>query len=154
MGRYPAPKNADLDGNWVSMLSHVSASPNGRYTLKAEQHAAQSHQRRFSRWLHNPRLNVQRLSSPIIQSALAAWGGPVLVLIEDTTMLWNRYCLVRISVRYRGRAVPVAWRVLEHKSSSLRFEVYQGLQRAGSKTIACWNPSSVSSRSWREPTPH
>ena len=31
---------------------------------------AQSKQRRFSRWLHNPRINVQRLYSPLIQFAL------------------------------------------------------------------------------------
>jgi DNA-binding response OmpR family regulator len=29
---------------------------------------AQSHQRRFSRWLYNPRINVQRLYSPLIQA--------------------------------------------------------------------------------------
>ena len=32
---------------------------------------AQSHQRRFSRWLHNSRINVQRVYSPLIESALA-----------------------------------------------------------------------------------
>jgi hypothetical protein len=60
----------------------------------------QSHQRRLSRWLHNPRINVQRLYSPIIQAALSKWGSKEIVLIEDTSMLWNRYCLIRVSVRY------------------------------------------------------
>lgn len=69
--------------------------------------SAQSYQRRLSRWLHNPRINVQRLYSPIIQAALSTWGTSEIVLIEDTSMLWNRYCLIRVSVRYRGRAVPV-----------------------------------------------
>lgn len=35
---------------------------------------AQSHQRRFSRWLHNPRINVQKLYSALIQAALSSWG--------------------------------------------------------------------------------
>ncbi len=35
---------------------------------------AQSHQRRFSRWCHNPRINVQRLYSGLIQTALSGWG--------------------------------------------------------------------------------
>jgi hypothetical protein len=32
---------------------------------------AQSHQRRFSRWLHNPRINVHKLYSYLIKFALA-----------------------------------------------------------------------------------
>ncbi|MDJ0772246.1 MAG: hypothetical protein QNJ49_02295 [Mastigocoleus sp. MO_167.B18] len=80
-----------------------------KWTIYVDSRAkfAQSHQRRFSRWLHNPRINVQRLYSPIIQAALSKWGGSEIVLIvprlaanEDTSMLWNRYCLIRVSVRY------------------------------------------------------
>lgn len=96
---------------------------------------AQSNQRRFSRWLNNPRINVQRLYSPIIQAALSTWGTSEIVLIEDTSMLWNRYCLIRVSVRYRGRAVPVAWRVIEHKSSSVSFDVYEQLLRRISRLL-------------------
>ncbi|MBD2309766.1 hypothetical protein H6G17_30590 [Chroococcidiopsis sp. FACHB-1243] len=95
-----------------------------KWTIYVDSRArfAQSHQRRFSRWLHNPRINVQRLYSLIIHIAMSQWGEQEIVLIEDTTMLWNRYCLIRVSVRYRGRAVPVTWRVMEHKSSSVSFE--------------------------------
>ncbi len=100
-----------------------------RWTIYVDSRAkfAQSHQRRFSRWLHNPRINIQRLYSPIIQAALSNWGTSEIVLIEDTTMLWNRYCLIRVSVRYRGRAVPVGWCVIKHKSSSVSFDVYEQL---------------------------
>ncbi len=108
-----------------------------KWTIYVESRAkyAQSHQRRFSRWLQNSRINVQRLYSPIIQTALSQWGSPEIVLIEDTTMLWNRYCVIRVSVRYRGRAVPVAWRVIEHKSSSVSFEVYEHLLRRASRLL-------------------
>lgn len=68
---------------------------------------AQSHQRRFSRWFHNPRINVQRLYSSMIQTALRGWGVSIITLIEDTSMLWDEYCLIRLSVQYRGRAVPI-----------------------------------------------
>ena len=88
---------------------------------------AQSRQRRFSRWLHNPRINPQKLYSPVIAHALSQWNHPELLLILDTSMLWNRYCLVRVCVQYRGRAVPVAWRVLEHGSSSIAFAEYRQL---------------------------
>ncbi len=39
----------------------------------------------------------------------------------DTSMLWNTYCLIRISVIYRGRAVPLVWRVIEHGSAAVSF---------------------------------
>ncbi len=101
---------------------------------------AQSHQRRFSRWLHNPRINVQRLYSPLIQKALAEWNASVLTVIEDTSQLWGEYCLIRLSVQYRGRAVPIVWRVIRHKSSSVSFSTYQAMLKRAARLI----PAGVS----------
>lgn len=56
---------------------------------------AQSKQRRFSRWLHNSRINVHRLYSPLIQAALSGWEEEGLYLSLDTSVLWNQYCLKR-----------------------------------------------------------
>lgn len=67
---------------------------------------AQSHQRLNRRWLHNPRINVQKLYSALIAQALVEWGEPQITLIEDTSLLWDEYCLIRLSVQYRGRAIP------------------------------------------------
>lgn len=103
---------------------------------------AQSHQRRFSRWLHNSRINVQRLYSPLIASALRNWGESEITLIEDTTMLWDEFCVIRISIQYRGRAIPLVWRVLRHGSSSVRFEVYQLMLKRANRFI----PAGVSVR--------
>ncbi len=88
---------------------------------------AQSTQRRFARWLGNPRVEVHSLYAPLIQEALAAWGKHTVYLALDTTMLWNRYCVIRISLIYRGRAVPLGWEVLEHGSSSVAYETYEAL---------------------------
>ncbi|QHG20649.1 hypothetical protein [Nostoc sp. ATCC 53789] len=55
---------------------------------------AQSRQRRFSRWLHNSRINVHSVYGTIIRSAVKDWKQEVMVLILDTTMLWNEYCIV------------------------------------------------------------
>lgn len=96
---------------------------------------AQSHQRRFSRWLHNSRINVHKLYSPLIQTALAGWDNSTITLIEDTSMLWNEYCLVRLSVHYRGRAVPLVWRVIHHRSSSIEFSVYQALLKRAARLL-------------------
>jgi hypothetical protein len=88
---------------------------------------AQSTVRRFRRWLSNPRIAVHRLYGPLIQQALAEWGQRKLYLALDTSMLWGEFCLVRIAVVYRGRAVPLVWKVLKHGSSSVAYEVYQDL---------------------------
>lgn len=101
---------------------------------------AQSHQRRFSRWLHNPRINVHKLYSPLIQKALASWESSTITLIEDTSMLWDEYCLIRLSVQYRGRAVPLVWRVIRHRSSSVKFSAYETMLRRAAKLI----PTGVS----------
>src|SRR5215510_7980255 len=42
-------------------------------------------------------------------------------------MLWNTYCLIRLSVIYRGRAVPLVWSVLQHGSAQVAFDAYQAL---------------------------
>jgi len=103
---------------------------------------AQSKQRRVSRWLHNSRINIHRLYKPLTQAALATWGEACLYLNLDTSLYWEEYCLVRLSVVYRGRALPIIWRVLKHDSASVAFEAYremlcQGAQRlpAGVKVV-------------------
>lgn len=95
---------------------------------------AQSKQRRVSRWLHNSRINVHRLYKTLIQTALAHWEEDSLYLCLDTSSYWEKYCLVRLAVVYRGRALPIVWRVLPHNSASVAFDdyremLYQGAQR-------------------------
>jgi hypothetical protein len=41
--------------------------------------------------------------------------------------LWDTYGLVRISLIYRGRAIPLVWKVLQHPSSSVAYTVYAAL---------------------------
>jgi Transposase DDE domain len=88
---------------------------------------AQSTQRRFARWLRNARLEVHSLYTPLIQQAVVEWGKHTVYLAVDTTMLWNRYGIVRIAVISRGRAVPLVWQVREHGSSSVAYEASEAL---------------------------
>ncbi|HNR84184.1 hypothetical protein [Ottowia sp.] len=44
------------------------------------------------------------LYGPLIQQALADWGEQRLYLALDTSQLWDKYCIVRISVVFRSRA--------------------------------------------------
>lgn len=88
---------------------------------------AQSTVRRFSRWLANDRIDVHALYGVIIQEALTEWGENTLYLALDTSLLWDKYCLIRLSIVYRGRAVPLIWQVIEHPSSSVNLIAYRHL---------------------------
>ena len=88
---------------------------------------AQSLVRRFSRWLDNNRITVEPLYGPLIEKAVVGWVGKRMYVALDTSLLWNTYCLIRLSVIYRGRAVPLVWRVIEHGSAAVSFETYQDL---------------------------
>src|SRR5512143_3314033 len=96
---------------------------------------AQSVQRRFARWLYNDHLEVHDLYGPLIQEALAGWGEATLSLALDTTMLWGQYGMIRLSVIYRGRAVPLIWQVMEHRSAQVAFRVYRRLLQQSAKRL-------------------
>lgn len=81
--------------------------------------------RRLSRWLDNNRINVAPLYGPLIEKAVLGWVGKRISVALDTSMLWHTYCLIRLSVISRGRAVPLVWRVIEHGSAAVSFETYQ-----------------------------
>lgn len=68
---------------------------------------AQSTQRRFARWFHNPCIQAYRSYAPLIRRVLANWQESVLYVALDTTMLWDEFCVLRLSLVYRGRAIPL-----------------------------------------------
>jgi hypothetical protein len=60
-----------------------------------------------------------------MQQAMVGWCGKRLSVALETSMLWDTYCIVRLSVISRGRAVPLMWSVLEHGSAAVAYEVYK-----------------------------
>jgi hypothetical protein len=96
---------------------------------------AQSTVRRFARWLNNPRIEVHQLYGPLIQQALAEWGPNRLYLALDTSTVSGFFCLVRIAVIYRGRAVPLVWRVLERESTSVAYGTYKDLLNQAARLL-------------------
>jgi hypothetical protein len=80
--------------------------------------------RRFERWLPTNRIDGPQVYGPRIQQALAAWGTTALELARDTSTVWARYGRVRMSRSYRGRAVPIVWKVLPHPSRRVASPVY------------------------------
>ena len=119
---------------------------------------AQSYQRRWSRFLSNRRVEVEKLYVPLVLGAIEGWKVERLYIALDTTMLWNKYCLVYLSVVCAGRAIPLMWMGLEHKSASVAFEKYQPLlERAKEKlkefadvmllTLFCHSPILINKKS-------
>jgi Transposase DDE domain len=96
---------------------------------------AQSTQRRLSRWVNNPRINPAKLYSPVVKGVFAKWKDSEIYLSFDTSMLWDEYCIIRICVVHLGRAIPVGWRVIKHKSSSVKIATYQDLLKRISRLL-------------------
>lgn len=96
---------------------------------------AQSTQRRLSRWVNNPRINPAKLYSPVVKASFANWKDSEIYLSFDTSMLWDKYCIIRICVVHLDRAIPVGWRVLKHKSSSVKIDTYQDLLKRVSRLL-------------------
>ncbi len=83
---------------------------------------AQSTERRFRRALDHLSRNAHRCYADLIVHALRDWGDARITLALDTSRLWDHWCLIRIAVVYRGRAIPMSWRVIRHQSSVVNLD--------------------------------
>lgn len=99
---------------------------------------AASWQRRCQRWLANSRIDVQALYGPLILWAIQHWQKPghTLHLALDTTMLWNRLCVVVVSVVVHDRAIPLLWQTLEHPSASVSAAISIALLEKANRLLA------------------
>src|SRR5258707_13127959 len=98
----------------------------GAWAQVLEGHAqyAASRVRRFSRWLHHPAISPPQGYKPVLQATLVDWPlDHHLYVALDTTAL-SPFVLIRASLVYRGRAIPLAWRAMRHKSTQVSFEAY------------------------------
>jgi hypothetical protein len=100
--------------HWLPYLSHRDCS-------------ARAHLERIHYLLENPHISVERFYSPLLQKVLTAFADTSLTLAFDTSLLWNQYCLVEVSLIWGGRSLTLAQTVLEHPSASVAFEDYQAV---------------------------
>jgi len=99
--------------------------------VQSRANQAQSTERRFTRWIHNDRIDVASIYDPLIREILTNWEDPTLYLAFDTCMLWNSFCQQRLCVIYRGRSIPLVWETIKHGSSMVSLHHYKHLlQRA------------------------
>lgn len=120
----------------IGMIQSQSVHLNGfGVYVKSRAQVAQSHQRRFRRWLSNRRINVVVAHHVLIRQALSQWSRERLYLSLDTTVVWNCFCIVWVGVVYRGRTVPVAWRVVAQSSSTVRLWTIQRVLRQAQRIL-------------------
>ena len=70
---------------WLPYLSHRRCG-------------ARAHLGRLQYLLDNPHISAERFYQPLLQRVLAAFAHTAVTLALDTSMLWNQYCLVEVSL--------------------------------------------------------
>lgn len=97
----------------------------GEYTDSQATQAA-SRTRRFARWFDNAQIKAQALYAPLVRAALGDWAPTerLYLALDASVIKGSPFVLIRISLIYRGRAIPLAWRVLRHASASVAFADY------------------------------
>ena len=120
------------------LLSQTVCFDHWKVALPLGRCLAASWQRRAQRWLSNGRIDVEALYSPLVLWAIQPWQKPghCLHLALDTTVLWNRFCVVMVSVVCHGRAIPLLWQTLEHPSASVSAEVVIALLERADRLLA------------------
>lgn len=89
---------------------------------------ARSVLRRMERFINNDRIDMVhalRLWHRFLLSRIPE--GVPLVVVMDTSMLFGSLCMIRISVVYARRAIPLVWKTLDHNSASVAFGIYEPL---------------------------
>lgn len=104
-----------LDSQVCSLPLWVS----GRIS-KAE--LAQSREVQGCRFLKNPKIDPFEIYTPLVMQALHHWGEHRLVLALDTSMLVEKFCLIRFAVTFRGRSLPLYQEVIEHESAQVSMQ--------------------------------
>jgi hypothetical protein len=93
--------------------------------LESRAKYAASRVRRFARFLHNRAIDPKEWYKPLIQSVLKDWPAHTPVYLALDTTALTPFVLIRLSLIYRGRAIPLAWLALLRASTKVSFADYQ-----------------------------
>ena len=86
---------------------------------------AASRVRRFARFLHHAAIRPHEWYRPLLQAALRDWTSTRHFYVALDTTVLAPFVLIRASLVYRGRAIPLAWKAMRHASAMVSFDAYQ-----------------------------
>jgi hypothetical protein len=113
---------------WLPYLSHRTCK-------------ARSHMERLNYFVHNDSICAQTFYAPLLKQFLQAVTGEAVELTLDTSMLWDKFCLVEVCLIWGGRSISLSQVVLEHGSATVGFEQYRSLLETVRTVLPA--PSSV-----------
>jgi len=110
------------------LLSQTVCFGHWQRALSLQHCLAASWRHRCRRWFANSRIDVEAVCGSLLLWAIQHWQmpGQALHLALATTVLWNRFCVLALSVVCHGRAIPLLLQTLEHPSASVSAAVVTG----------------------------
>jgi hypothetical protein len=75
-------------------------------------------EQRFRRWLKNPRLDERVIYDPIARGLLFSLRRTRLRVQIDRTLIGDQFNVLKVTLYWRKRALPLVWTVLPHQGSS------------------------------------
>ena len=87
-------------------------------------------EQRLRRLLDNARLTQADHYQPIVQHALHGLKGQRVQLLIDRVLLRDQHNILVVSVGFRRRSIPLAWRALAHRGSSSLTDQQELIQTA------------------------
>jgi hypothetical protein len=113
-------KNRKQVTNWIWMIvgilqsQSVNLSQIANYLPLATK--AESRVTLIRRWLRNPQVKVWLFYKQVLEHVLSGWAQVEAYLILDGVMVFgDRWQIFRVSLRHGGRAIPIAWTIVEGK---------------------------------------
>jgi hypothetical protein len=104
--------------HWLPWLAHRNCN-------------ARSHMERLSYFVNNSRITAATFYEPLLKHFLTAFWGTAMELTLDTSVLWDKFCLIEVCLVWGGRSITLSQVVIEHGSATVSFEQYRPvLERA------------------------
>lgn len=113
-------KNGKQVTNWIWIIVGILQSQSSNLSQIANylpmETKAESRVTKIRRWLMNPQVKVWQLYKAILGHVLSGWSAVEAFIILDGVMVFgDRWQIFRVSLQHGGRAIPLAWTIVEGK---------------------------------------
>ena len=115
---YPGQPTGTIARHLTTLAALISGIVGGKSTqlphiaMKVpDRHKPESRVKRFARWLDKERILEELYFLPYAENLLAHLAFETLVLVMDGSVVGRGCVALMIHVVYKGRALPLAWRV-------------------------------------------